>query len=173
MSKAEDQRVLTHPFEPVYDPNCTRLVLGSFPSVASRAQGFYYGHPRNRFWPLLALLYAEPVPGTVPEKKAFLLRHRIALWDAAAECELTGSADSSIRSAVPNDISSLLIQTSVRSVYCNGQTSFRIYESLRKQSLPGLLPPAVPLPSTSPANAAWTLEQLHEAWLPLLEEPNG
>jgi len=155
---------LVHPFEPVFDEQSTRLILGSFPSVASRERHFYYGHPRNRFWTLLALLTGEPVPESISEKKAFLLRHRIALWDAAAQCAVRGSADASIRSAVPNDIASLLLKTNIRTVFCNGQTAFRIYESGRLQAGEGILPPAVCLPSTSPANAAWQLERLAESW---------
>ncbi len=161
---------LVHPFDPVYDLNCTRLVLGSFPSAASRAQQFYYGHPQNRFWKVLADLYGEDVPAAVPEKRSFLLAHRIALWDAAASCSVTGSSDASIRSAVPNDIASLLKKTAVRAVFCNGQTSFRIYEAYRVGSGLPNLPAAVPLPSTSPANAAWTPARLEAAWSVILSE---
>ena len=164
--------LLVHPFGPVFDNACTRLVLGSFPSAASRAQQFYYGHPQNRFWNVLACLYEADVPETVPEKKSFLLSRRIALWDAAASCVVTGSSDASIRSAVPNDIASLLKTTAVRTVFCNGKTSFRIYESYRTKSGLTLLPQAVLLPSTSPANAAWSLPRLMDAWKAILETEN-
>ena len=150
-----------HPFPPVVDANCRVLILGSFPSVRSREDGFFYGHPQNRFWPLLAAVYDEDTPASIPEKKALLLRHRIALWDVIASCEITGSSDSSIRNVFPNDVSSLLKQTGIERIYCNGRRAYDLYCRLLASST-GV--EAILLPSTSPANAAWRLERLIEAW---------
>lgn len=155
---------LIHPFPPVFDASCRILVLGTFPSVASRADGFYYGHPRNRFWPLLAALFHAPVPATVAEKTALLLQNGVALWDVLQSCEIAGSADSAIRDPVANDLSTLLSQAPIRRVYANGQTAARLYRRYAREAV-GL--PVVALPSTSPANAAWSLEGLKEAWAEL------
>ena len=95
-------------FPPVCGEEPRLLILGSFPSVRSRAEGFYYGHPRNRFWQVLSLLLEEPLPGTIEAKKELLLRHRLALWDVAASCEIEGSADASLRAVVPNDVAALM-----------------------------------------------------------------
>ena len=159
--------MILHPIPPVFDSGATVLLLGSFPSVRSREEGFYYAHPQNRFWRVLSLLTGEELPLTVPEKKAFLLRHGIALWDVIASCEITGSADQSIRNAVPNDLSRVLSAAPVRRIYLNGGTAARCYERFGK--MPGF-PEAIALPSTSPANAAWSLPRLKEAWKVILEE---
>ncbi len=156
----------THPFEPVWDENCRVLVLGTFPSVKSRENAFYYGHPQNRFWRMLGAVYGEAPPETVPEKRAFLLHRHIALWDVIAGCEIAGSADSSIRAAAPNDIPGLLKKCAVRRVLLNGKTAERLYLKYWA-SLPV---PHAALPSTSPANAAWTLGRLTEAWKQTLQE---
>ena len=150
-----------HPFEPVFDSRSRVLILGSFPSVRSRAEGFYYGHPQNRFWRMLALVYGEETPADIPSKKRLLLTHQLALWDAAAQCDIEGSLDSSIANAVPTDLSVILKKASITRVLCNGQTAGRLYQRLQ-QPLTGL--PAQILPSTSPLNAAWSLERLAEAW---------
>ncbi len=153
-------------FPPVCGPDPAFLILGSFPSVRSRAEGFYYGHPQNRFWRVLAALYDEPLPASVQEKRALLLSHRIALWDAAASCEAEGSADASLRRVVPNDVAGLMREHGIVRVYCNGRTAEQLY---RRFILPGSgVEPAV-LPSTSPANAAWGLERLIEAWRVILK----
>lgn len=96
--------MVTHPFAPVVDENCRTLILGSFPSVKSRENGFYYGHPQNRFWRMLAAVYADEVPESIAEKTSLLLRHHLALWDVIVNCEIDGSADASVREAVPVDI---------------------------------------------------------------------
>jgi hypoxanthine-DNA glycosylase len=150
---------VTHPFEPIYDENCEKLILGTFPSVQSREFGFYYGHPRTRFWSVLAAVYSEPAAMTIAEKTAFLLRHRLALWDVLESCEITGSDDSSIRSPVANDIAKLTNSGNITGVLCNGGKAFELYE--RYVNLPV---PVLKLPSTSPANAAWTLAKLAEKW---------
>lgn len=151
-----------HGFGPVYDARSRVLILGSFPSVKSREQGFYYGHPRNRFWPVLAAVLKEPeVPQSVGARRAFALRHGIALWDVIESCEIRGSSDSSIRNVEPTELSRIFDAADIRAVYVNGATASRYYE---KYQLPICGRTAVRLPSTSPANAAWSLERLVEAW---------
>ena len=152
---------MNHPFEPVFDSNSRILILGTFPSVKSREQQFFYGHPQNRFWKVLAAVYKDAPPKTVPEKKAFLLKHNIALWDVISSCEITGSADASIKNAVPNDISKILDAAHISRIFCNGTKAFDLYN---KYLLPKTEIQAEKLPSTSPANAAWTLEKLTAAW---------
>ncbi|MBO4385101.1 MAG: DNA-deoxyinosine glycosylase [Clostridia bacterium] len=156
---------LVHPFQPVYDGNSRILILGSFPSAASREAMFYYGHRRNRFWKVLSALYGEEIPDCVEGKKAFLLDHGIALWDSIGACAITGSSDASIRDAVPNKISELLKKAPIERIFANGKASFACYE---KYVFPETGIHAVPLPSTSPANAAWDLEKLKEAWRVIL-----
>lgn len=150
-------QMIVHPFPPVYDAKSRVLILGSFPSVASRAQEFYYGHPRNRFWPLIAALLDEPEPHTIEEKKYLLLQHHIALYDAITACTLNGSADASIQSVVPADLSSIFRTASIRTVFANGNKAYEI--CTKKIGIP-----AVKLPSTSPANARFRFEDLLEAW---------
>ena len=157
--KAAEQ--LVHPFPPTWDEHSEILILGSFPSVKSREMAYFYGHPQNRFWRLIAALYEDDTPQTVEERHAFLLRHHIALWDVIASCTIVGSSDSSIRDAVPNDIRPILAGAPIREIYTNGQTAFRLY---RKYLLPEIGREAVCLPSTSPANAAWSLDRLLSAW---------
>lgn len=153
--------LLYHNFEPVYDDHSRILILGTFPSVKSREQNFYYGHPQNRFWRLMAELTKEPLPVTIPEKKALLLRHGIAIWDVIAACEIQGSSDSSIRNAVPNDINRILRHAPIETICANGAKAHELYT---RYCLPQTHREAVKLPSTSPANAAWTLEKLKETW---------
>ena len=155
-----------HGIAPVYDENSEILILGSFPSVASRAEGFFYGHPRNRFWRVLSSVLGESVPQTVNEKKSLLLRHRVALFDVLAECEIEGSSDASIGKALPNDLSPILSRSRIRKIFVNGKTAARLYQKylLAKTGIP-----ATVLPSTSPANAAWSEEKLIAAWSVLLK----
>ncbi len=150
-----------HDIPPVYDEHSRVLILGSFPSVKSREQGFYYGHPQNRFWKVLARLTDEELPETVEEKKAMLLKHHIAVWDVIAGCTIEGSSDASIRDAVPNDISCILEAADIRGIFANGAKSAELY---RKYIYPETGREAVKLPSTSPANASYSLERLTEAW---------
>lgn len=152
---------MLHPFEPVWDQHSRILILGSFPSVASRAIGFYYGHPRNRFWQMLSAVYGETVPQETEGKVRFLLAHQLALWDALASCEVAGSADADIRSAVPNNLLPILSGAPVRRVIANGQLAGRAVQSMRLE-LPSL--ETLVMPSTSPANAAWSLERLCAVW---------
>ena len=158
---------LEHPFGPLYDAASRILILGSFPSVKSREQNFFYGHPQNRFWKVISGLLGEPVPQTVEEKREMLLKHHVALWDTIASCRLTGSSDASIKDVVPNDLSKILDAADIRAIYCNGATSWSLYE---KYIRPVTGRSAVKLPSTSPANAAWSPERLSEVWKVILED---
>ena len=152
---------ITHPFGPLYDGNSRVLILGSFPSVASREEGFFYGHPQNRFWKVIARLTGEEVPRSIPEKRQLILKHNLALWDVIACCSVTGSSDASIRDVRANDLRVILDHCAIERVFCNGRTAWLLYE---KHILPVTGREAVFLPSTSPANAKWTLEKLTEAW---------
>ena len=148
-------------FAPVYNEHSRALILGTWPSPKSREQGFFYGHPQNRFWPLLARLLGAPVPQSVPEKKALILTHGLALWDTIESCTITGASDASIRDVVPNDIAGLLAKAPIEAVFCNGATAYKIYTKYL-EPVSGI--PAVRLPSTSPANAACRPEKLREIW---------
>ena len=152
--------MVQHEIPPVFDENGRVLVLGSFPSVQSRKAAFFYGHPQNRFWRVLSAVFGEPVPGDVPEKKALLLKHKVALWDVIASCDVTGSSDASIKNVVPNDLSVILSTANITHVCTNGQMAHKLYQNYLAKEID--LPETV-LPSTSPANAAWSLERLTEA----------
>lgn len=152
---------VTHNFDPVFNEDSRILILGTFPSVKSRETQFYYGHPQNRFWKLLALLFQTDCPNTIPEKKQFLLTHHVALWDVIASCEIIGSSDSSIRNVVPNDLSRILTLKPDLQIFANGNTAGKLYEKYQK---PLTGKEIVILPSTSPANAAYSLDRLAEKW---------
>ena len=164
MARTEEKNLrqfIRHPIPPVYDVNSKVLILGSFPSVKSREAQFFYGHPQNRFWKVLAGVFHGPVPQTVDDKKAFLLQNGIAVWDVIASCEIIGSSDSSIRNVTPNDLSEILQASSIEQIFVNGRTAEKMY---RKYTEPLTGRECICLPSTSPANAAWKLERLVEAW---------
>lgn len=153
-----DYQKLNHEFQPVFNKNSKILILGTFPSVKSREQHFYYGHPQNRFWKVLAALTKEPVPADILQKKQLLLNHNIAVWDVIQSCEIIGSSDSSIRNVIPSDIGSLLKQAPIDAVFGNGNKACELFTKYN---------PAYHihrLPSTSPANAAWSLERLINDW---------
>ena len=152
---------IIHSFEPVYNENSRVLILGSLPSVKSREDGFYYGHPRNRFWKVAAAVTGRPTPVTTDEKKAFLLDSHIAVWDVIAECDIIGSSDASIKNVRAADISMITALCPDIAVFTNGGTASALYD---KHMLPKTNRPAVRLPSTSPANAAWSAERLTEEW---------
>ena len=156
---------LAHPFPPVVDEHCRILILGSFPSVRSRADGFFYGHPQNRFWRMLATIFDEPVPTDIPAKKALLLRHHIALWDVIASCEIEGSSDASVKNAVPVDIACVTDVARIKRVVCNGSLAGKLYQ---RHLQPFLGLEAHIMPSTSPANASCSLERLIETWRSVL-----
>ena len=157
---------IVHSFEPVYDKNSEILILGTLPSVKSRENNFYYGHKQNRFWKVLATLLKEPVPDTIEEKKAMLLAHRIALWDVIQSCDIKGSSDSSIKNVQPTDIGMILEKTNVTQIYANGNKAGQLY---KRYQFPVTGIEATVLPSTSPANAAWSFDRLCEAWRVILE----
>lgn len=150
-----------HPFPPVLSPDSHTLILGSFPSVRSREEGFFYGHPRNRFWAMLAAVFDEPLPASIPEKESLILRHHLALWDVIASCRIEGSSDASVRDAVPVDIERITRTCSIRRVICNGALAGKLYHQHLEAAL-GLEP--LILPSTSPANAAWHFDRLCDVW---------
>ncbi|HAF26738.1 MAG TPA: DNA-deoxyinosine glycosylase [Lachnospiraceae bacterium] len=150
-----------HPFPPLYDKTSRVLILGSFPSVKSREQMFFYGHPQNRFWKVIPAIFKEKVPETIEEKKSLILRNHLALWDVIAECEITGSSDASIKNAKANDLGEILRNAPIEKIIVNGKTAEKLYIKYI-EPLTGIK--AVVMPSTSPANAAWTLEKLIEAW---------
>ena len=158
---------IVHSFEPVYDKASEILILGTLPSVKSRENNFYYGHKQNRFWKVLAALLKEPVPDTIEEKKAMLLARRIALWDVIQSCDIKGSSDSSIKNVQPTDIGMILEKTNITRIYANGNKAGQLY---KRYQFPVTGIEAMVLPSTSPANAAWSLERLCEAWYVILEQ---
>ncbi len=155
--------MVRHPFPPLYDSGSRILILGSFPSVKSREQQFFYGHPQNRFWKVIAGIFHEEIPVSIEGKKELILRNHLALWDVIAQCEIVGSSDASIRNARANDLSIILDNASIRKIIVNGKTAEKLYVKYI-EPVTGI--PAVVLPSTSPANAAWNLERLTEAWRP-------
>lgn len=152
---------ITHPFGPLFSGESRVLILGSFPSVKSREQNFFYGHPQNRFWKVISALFGEPAPAAIDEKKHLILNNKLALWDSIAGCEITGSSDSSIRNARANDISIILDNAPIEQIYTNGKKSHELYVRYIE---PAVGRKAICLPSTSPANAQWTLDRLIDAW---------
>ena len=163
--KITGQRI-QHPFGPLYGPDSRILILGSFPSVKSREQNFFYGHPQNRFWKVIAAVFGEPVPVSIPEKRELILSHGLALWDSIASCVITGSSDASIREVLPNDLRIILDNSPIGKIYCNGRKSHEMYQKYIRNEIGR---EAVCLPSTSPANAQFSLEKLTEAWSVLKE----
>lgn len=150
-----------HNIPPVFDSESKVLILGSFPSVKSRDTEFFYGHPQNRFWKVIAKIFDSDVPQTVEEKKELLLKNHIALWDVISSCEIEGSSDSSIKNAVPNNLSLILGTADIKQIFVNGKTAEKYYN---KFIFPEINRKAICLPSTSPANAAKNIEQLVEEW---------
>ena len=150
-----------HPIEPLFDEHSRVLILGSFPSVKSREVRFFYGHPQNRFWRVLADIFGEAPPETIEERKSLALRRGVALWDVIAQCEIVGSSDASITNVTANDLSAILNAADIRAVFCNGNTSY-IYYNKYCRAATGR--DAMALPSTSPANARWTREKLVQTW---------
>lgn len=149
----------SHPFGPFYDQDNEILILGSFPSPVSRQEGFYYGHKQNRFWKILAGIFKENIPQTIEEKKTFLTKHGIALYDAIESLEIQGAADSSIQNAKPTDLSNILKKSKIHVVLCNGKSAYKYYMENKKDNLP-----VIPLPSSSSANASYSLEKLVCVW---------
>lgn len=152
---------LKHTFDPVFDEQSKILILGSFPSVKSRENQFFYGHPQNRFWKVMANVLNWDVPTTIDEKREMLLLNRVAVWDVIASCSIMGSSDTSIKDVVVNDFSRILENSKVERIYVNGGKAYELYHKYAEKAT-GIK--AVKLPSTSPANAAWSLEKLTKAW---------
>lgn len=157
----ENYEKVTHELEPIYDENSKILILGTLPSVKSREQQFFYAHPQNRFWKVLALLMEDDVPVTIDEKKAFLLKNNIAVWDVIESCQIIGSSDSSIKDVVPTDITKILENANISKIFANGATAKKLYDKYQRKIL-GI--EIEGLPSTSPANAAYSLEKLLDKW---------
>ena len=161
--------MIRHPFPPFYGADSKILILGSFPSVKSREQMFFYGHPQNRFWKVMAALFSDEVPKTISDKKKFLTKNHIALWDVIGSCDIEGSSDASISNVVPNDLTEILTGADIRSIIVNGKTADKYY---RKYIQPKIGREALCLPSTSPANAAWSVKRLVEEWGRQINEDN-
>ncbi|MDL2293509.1 DNA-deoxyinosine glycosylase [Ruminococcaceae bacterium OttesenSCG-928-D13] len=153
-------------FGPLVPDACRALILGTYPSPKSFEAQFFYGHPQNRFWPLVAALAGVEAPRTVAEKRALILDGRAALWDTLESCRITGASDASIRDPVPNNVAALVTEKGITHVFCNGAASHRLYEKFHRPAT-GIA--ALRLPSTSPANAAFSFERLLEAWQPVAE----
>lgn len=150
-----------HEFPPVFHKDSRVLILGTIPSPKSREQGFYYGHPRNRFWKMLARVFEVPEPKTIEEKRGLLLTHQIALWDVLASCSIEGASDSSIRNVVPNDMNVILSQADIKAIFTTGTKATALY---RKYCEPMCCRPCIGLPSTSPANCRISDEALLKAY---------
>lgn len=157
---------MQHTIDPVYDQNSRILILGTFPSVKSREAGFFYHHPQNRFWKVIAGVFGQPVPDTIEEKKNLLLRNRIAVWDVIKSCEIEGSSDSSIRNVTPSDLNIIINQASIREIYGNGDKAYRLYMKYCYSDTKRVI---TKLPSTSPANASFSLERLLDSWKVIAE----
>ena len=161
MKKEQTYTHVSHDFEPVFDENSKVLILGTFPSVKSRENQFYYGHPQNRFWKVIAGLTESEVPQTIEEKKKLLLEHGIAIWDVIESCDIIGSSDSSIKNVVSADIERVVANSKIQNIYANGGTAKKLYEKYSQKKTGREI---IGLPSTSPANAAYSLERLLECW---------
>ena len=157
---------VTHPFLPIYDMNSRILILGSLPSVKSREENFYYGNPKNRFWKVLAKVFSKEPHETTEEKTALILENRLALWDAIYKCDIKGSSDRSIRNAAPANLFTVINNSRIEHIFCNGKTAFRYYNM---NQIKTVKIEAECLPSTSPANAAWTFEKLVGEWKSILD----
>ena len=157
---------LKHTFDPVFNTESKILILGSFPSVKSRENNFFYGHPQNRFWKVMAKVLEWEVPTTIEEKREMLLKNHVAVWDVIASCSIVGSSDTSIKDVVVNDFSKILENSKVERIYVNGGKAYELYHKYAEK-VTGIK--AVKLPSTSPANAAWSLEKLTKTWKEIIE----
>ena len=161
-----ERKHIVHSIPPTYDGRSRVLVLGTMPSPRSRAEGYNYGHPRNRFWQVMAQLAGEPTPATNERKRDFCLRHHIALWDVLAECDIDGASDASIQNAVPNRLTDITQAAPIEAVFCTGAKAYELYNRYCAADV-GI--PAVKLPSTSPANAACTTERLLAEYAAIFE----
>lgn len=153
--------MIEHPIDALYNEHSKILILGSFPSVKSREEGFFYGHPQNRFWKVMAGICHSEVPLTIEDKRALILNNHFALWDVIHSCEITGSADSTIKNVVPNNIEFIIENSKIDKIFINGRKAESLYKKYIEKDI-GIK--AVCLPSTSPANASWSVEKLTECW---------
>lgn len=158
--------MIVHPIPPLFDKKSRILILGSFPSVKSREAAFFYGHPQNRYWAVVSRILGFDKPETVEEKRKMMLENGIAMWDVIASCEIEGSSDSSIKNVTANDLSVILDNCTIEKIYVNGRTAEKYYN---KYTYPKTGIKAICLPSTSPANAAWSIDRLSEAWKIIIE----
>ncbi len=163
----KEYKRIKHTFEPIYNKDSKILILGSLPSVKSREEGFYYGHPRNRFWSVLSSIYNSKIPNTINEKIMMLINNNIAIWDVIESCDIIGSSDSSIKNVIPADLSKVLNNSNIQNIYANGKTSSKLYKKYSEKNT-GIK--IIELPSTSPANATYTLDRLIETWKVILKE---
>jgi hypoxanthine-DNA glycosylase len=154
-------QTVTHPFRPLFQTDSKILILGSFPSIKTREYGFFYGHPRNRFWPLLERIFGVKLSTDIEERRAFLLQHHLAVYDVIYRCDIIGSGDASIQNVVPSDLSPILKEADIRQIFCNGGTAYRYYQKYQEQKT-GVK--AIQLPSTSPANARFSMDDLYHQW---------
>ncbi len=157
---------MVHSINPIFDTHSKILILGSFPSQKSREAMFFYGHPQNRFWRVLSAVFEQKLPETIEEKKQFLLSNGIALWDVIASCDIVGSADSSIKNVIANDLNEILLTADIKQIFVNGKTAEKYYNKYIKDKIGRK---AICLPSTSPANVAWSVERLTADWRILKE----
>lgn len=153
--------MIVHPVKPLYNNESEILILGTFPSVKSREAKFFYAHPQNRFWKVMSRICKSDLPVTDDEKRKMILDNRFALWDVIHSCEVTGSADSTIRNVIPNDISEIIENSKIKKIFVNGKKAEELYKKYIEKSVNIK---AVCLPSTSPANAAWSEDRLYEYW---------
>lgn len=160
-TKEQKYQHIVHPIPPLFNSDSRILILGSLPSVKSREAMFFYGHPQNRFWKMISLIFEEPFPQSVEEKKKLVLEHKLAMWDTIYSCDIIGSSDSSIKNVTPTDLKRIVDHSKVERILCNGKTSGKYYEQYQMKEL-GIR--AEILPSTSPANAACSLEKLVAVW---------
>ncbi|NLM05819.1 MAG: DNA-deoxyinosine glycosylase [Tissierellia bacterium] len=159
-------QTITHPLEPLFRDDSKILILGSFPSVKTREYGFFYGHPQNRFWLIMDKLFSVSLSKDIEERRNFLLRHKIAVYDSIFQCDIIGSSDSSIKNVIPSNLSEIFQVGDIKQVFCNGGTSYKYYKKYhaKKSGIEG-----VQLPSTSPANARYSLDDLVAEWEQILE----
>lgn len=161
MDKESKYQRFVHTFDPIYSNESNILILGSFPSVKSRENNFFYGHPQNRFWKVISSVFESQVPNTIAEKKEFLYNSKIALWDTIHSCDIIGSSDSSIKNVIPSNINIILNTSDIKAIFTNGTASYKLY---MKYCFSSTNREAIKLPSTSPANAAFSLEKLTSIW---------
>ena len=159
--------MIIHPIKPLYDSKAEILILGSFPSVKSREEGFFYGHPQNRFWKVMARICKQDIPTTIEDKSKMILDNHFALWDVIQSCEITGSADSTIKNVTPNDLSNILNNANIKGIFVNGKKAEALYNKYIFKNT-GIK--AIVLPSTSPANASWSEDRLFEFWSNAINE---